>query len=335
MMIRYVLPIVALSLTACGKSADDTADSSDPGCGVEVRATYPGNQSTDFYYRGYIEFQLSQPDETAVLSIDGVDGVSTLNSRMDTVFFTPDENLEPATTYTASLDYCSGSPSIEFTTSSLGASLESEVDITQQTYRLDLQSGRVVVPEGVGAVLQDYLDFQILIQPTTVENDSITMLGALASDLDNNYQDYCDPTIEFPIADFSDAPYFQIGPQSTTIAVSDYSLSIENLLISGTISEDGTWFGGGSLSGEIDTRPLVPLLFEGEDDENAICDFILGFGVSCIPCFGDEEVPFCLEILAIELEADSTSGPTVEMIEQEDCHEECAVSIDNPECILE
>jgi hypothetical protein len=253
---------------------------------------------------------------------------------MDTVYFTPDEILEPSTTYTATLDYCSGSPSIDFTTSSLGASLEGGVDITQQTYRLDLQSGRVVVPEGVGAVLQDYLDFQILVQPTAVENDTISMVGALASEVDNDFQDYCDPTIDFPVADFSDAPYFQIGPQSTTIAVSDYTLTIENLLISGTIADDGSWFGGATLSGEIDTRPLVPLLFEGEDDENAICDFILGFGVSCIPCFGDENVPFCLEILAIELEADTTAGPTVESIEMEDCHEECAASIDNDECML-
>jgi len=333
-MIRLALPIVALTLTACGKSADDTADTSDSTCGVEVRATYPSADSSDFYYRGFIEFQLSQPDETAVLSIDGVTGVSTLNSRMDTVYFTPDENLSPSTTYTATLDYCSGSPSIEFTTSPLGAALEGGVDITQQTYRLDLQSGRVVIPEGVGAVLQDYLDFQILIQPTSVENDTITMVGAMASEVDNNFQDYCDPTIDFPVADFSNAPYFQIGPQSTTIAVSDYSVTIENLLISGTISQDGTWFGGGSLAGEIDTRPLVPLLFEGEDDENAICDFILGFGVSCIPCYGDESLPYCLEIEAIELEAEGTTGPSVEFIEQEDCHEECAASDLNDECVL-
>ena len=333
-MIRLALPIVALSLVSCGKSADDTADTSASTCGVEVRATYPSSDSTDFYYRGFVEFQLSQPDETAVLSIDGVSGVSTLNSRMDTVYFTPDETLESNTTYTATLDYCSGSPSIDFTTSSLGSSLEAGVDITQMTYRLDLQSGRVVVPEGVGAVLQDYLDFQILIQPTAVENNTISMVGALASEVDNDFQDYCDPTIDFPVADFSAAPYFQIGPQSTTIAVTDYSLTIENLLISGTIADDGSWFGGATLSGEIDTRPLVPLLFEGEDDENAICDFILGFGVSCIPCFGDEDVPFCLEILAIELEADTTAGPNVEAIDMADCHEECDASIDNDECML-
>ena len=333
-MIRLALPIVALSLVSCGKSADDTADTSASTCGVEVRATYPSSDSNDFYYRGFVEFQLSQPDETAVLSIEGVSGVSTLNSRMDTVYFTPDDTLESNTTYTATLDYCSGSPSIDFTTSSLGASLEDGVDITQMTYRLDLQSGRVVVPEGVGAVLQDYLDFQILIQPTAVENNTISMVGALASEVDNDFQDYCDPTIDFPVADFSAAPYFQIGPQSTTIAVTDYSLTIENLLISGTIADDGSWFGGATLSGEIDTRPLVPLLFEGEDDENAICDFILGFGVSCIPCFGDEDVPFCLEILAIELEADTTAGPNVEAIDMADCHEECDASIDNDECML-
>ncbi len=71
-MIRLALPFVALSLVSCGKSEDDTADTSTSTCGVEVRATYPSSDSTDFYYRGFVEFQLSQPDETAVLSIDGV-----------------------------------------------------------------------------------------------------------------------------------------------------------------------------------------------------------------------------------------------------------------------
>jgi hypothetical protein len=325
---RTVLPIVALGLVACGKDTD-TDDTADLGCQVEVRATYPAADTTDFYYKGIVEFQLNKADETAEISVEGVEGTSWRNDRNDIVYFEPAEDLAPSTEYTATLTYCTGEPSITFTTSALGEPVDEAVDLTAFTYSLDLQTGRVVIPEGVGAVLQDYLDFQILVQPTAVADGGIEITGALPDEeSDPTHQSYCDPTISFDTADFSSAPYFQFGPKTTTIDVADFSVTIDNLLIGGTFAADGSYFGGATFAGEVDTRPLVPLLFPEEDDPNAICEFIIGFGVDCIPCAGDEAVPFCLEIEAQDLIAEATGGATVESIEMENCHEMCAETFD-------
>ena len=176
---RTVLPIVALGLVACGKDSDATDDTADLGCQVEVRATYPAADTIDFYYKGIVEFQLNKADETAEITMDGVEGTSWRNDRNDIVYFEPAEDLAPSTEYTATLSYCTGEPSITFTTSALGEPVDSSVDLTSFTYSLDLQTGRVVIPEGVGAVLQDYLDFQILVQPTSVTETGIEITGAL------------------------------------------------------------------------------------------------------------------------------------------------------------
>ena len=310
------------------------------GCGVEISQTFPSDGSSSHYYLAPIEFHLTKPDTTAVASIEGVAGASSLNDRADIVVFTPDAPLSPSTGYSATLDYCTASPSIGFTTSELGLALSEDSTILDVMYNLDLKNGRVVVPEGVGAVLQQYLDFQILMSPVAMSETGITVWGALADTEDPDLQDFCNPTIPFPEGDFSQAPYFQIGPQETTISVADYDVTIENLLISGTFAPDGTWFGGGEFGGEIDSRPLVPLLLsdvedpydgidndgDGEIDEDAgaICDLLTGFGVSCKICNSDGE-QYCLEIKAVDLTAmaaDNDNG--LDEIALEDCHAECA-----------
>jgi len=175
----------------------------------------------------------------------------------------------------------------------------------------------------VGAVLQEYLEFQILLSPSEIIGSDITVMAALADEEDGTHQAWCDPSIPFP-AGTLDGSYMQIGPQSTTIAVADYEITIDGLLISGTFASDGSYFGGGVLAGEVDTRPLVPLLFEGEEDPNAICSFLTGFGVSCKDCEGDSSVPYCLEIMAIDLLAEAVDGASpIEEITLEDCHESC------------
>ncbi|MEE2751287.1 MAG: Ig-like domain-containing protein [Myxococcota bacterium] len=317
-----LLPLAALAVVACN-GKDAVEDTGTPPCGVDIRETFPASDSANFYHRGLIEFHLNKADETAVASVDGVEGVSSLNERNDIVTFTPTAALAPSTSYTAALSYCTGDATFNFTTSELGTDLAGEDALDGQVYTLDLTTGRVVIPEGVGAVLQEYLDFQIMLTPSEIAGDTITMLGALADEDDGSHQSWCDPSIPFPAGEL-DGSYFQIGPQSTTIAVADYSVTIEGLLISGTFSPDGTWFGGGVLAGEVDTRPLVPLLFEGEDDPNAICSFLVGFGVACKNCNGDAEVPYCLDIKAIDLVGAAVDNATpLEAIDYDDSHENC------------
>jgi hypothetical protein len=318
------LPLLALAVFGCNGDKDATDDTgTETGCEVEIRETFPAADSPDFYNRGLVQFVLNKADDTAVASVDGVAGTSSLNDRNDIVTFTPDAPLAASTSYKATLDYCTGTASISFTTSELGASLDSDDVIQGAVYSLDLASGRVVIPEGVGAVLQEYLEFELLLSPTEFTDSTINVRAGLADATDPTHQSWCDPTIPFPEGTL-DGSYFQIGPQSTTIAVADYEVTIDDLLISGTFAPDGSYFGGAVFAGVVDTRPLVPLLFEGDDDPNAICSFLTGFGVSCVNCNDDPTTPYCLQIRAIDLIGEGVEGATpLEEIALENCHESC------------
>lgn len=327
---RYsVLPILAFSVMACGEK--DPVDS-EPACGITVESTIPASGSTTAYYRGAVEFYLSDADASAELSIDGVAGTSALNEDQDVVTFTPSAPLAPNTSYTATLTYCSGETEVTFTTSSLGGDIGDPSSLNGKVFNLDLKSGRIVIPEGVGSVLENYLDVVIYMEVAEANGSEIQLFGALADEENPGQQDYCSQTLDFPAADFSEAPYFKIGPATTTIAVAGYEVTIDDLEISGTFAADGSYWGGGTLAGSVDTRALVDLIEEG-GDENTVCELVAGFGVACETCTGDGQ-PFCLSIKAVDLGGDEASGSDLEEIAMSDCHEQCPDSASNPECML-
>ena len=327
-MRHLTLPVIALALISCtDKEPVDTA----PPCGITVDETFPALNATNAYYRGEIEFHLSDEDPTAEITMDGVDGTSTRNEDNDVVIFTPSAPLSPSTAYTAVLNYCSGTPDLTFTTSALGSGISDPSSLNNTAFALDLKAGRIVIPEGVGSVLESYLDVVIYMEVAEATSSNIRMFGALADEADPTHQDYCSPTIDFPEADFSNAPFFSIGPESTTIAVAGYEVTIDDLAISGTFAADGSYWGGGTLSGSVDTRALVDLIEEGGED-NAVCEIVAGFGVACETCSSDGQ-PYCLSIKAIELGGEQVSAD-LEVIAESDCHANCAESVNNPECTL-
>jgi len=329
--VKSIIPVLILTLAACSDKGSDTGvgDDASTDCDVTIDETIPAANATDAYYRNAIEFQLDDEDATAVLSIDGVDGTSTLSEDMETVVFTPSAPLAASTSYTSTLDYCNEVPaSITFQTSELGGAVDPS-SLVGRAYALDLSSGRIVIPEGVGEILGAYLEYTIFLSVTDAGTD-LNMIGALANEDDPSMQDYCAPTLDFPTADFSEAPYFQIGPETTTLAVAGYSITIDDLLVSGDFAPDGTWVGGAQLAGSIDTRPLVSLLDDDpEAGEDTVCELVAGFGVECIPCSDGGD--FCLDLLVLDLVAEE-AGVAVEIIDAEDCHASCPDSVGNPEC---
>lgn len=327
-MRAILLASTALMIMSCGDK-DDSGDTQ-PACGVEIRETFPASGSTAAYYRGEIEFVLSAPDDSAVLTVDGVTGTSAVNEDGLAVVFTPDAPLAAGTSYTATLNYCSGEASVDFTTSGLGTPLSDPSVLEGSVYSLNLQDGRIVIPAGVGSVLEQYLEVTLFIKVDSASGGTLNMYGALADDAGTG-QDYCSETLDFPEADFSNAPFFAIGPQDTTISVAGYTVTIDDLFISGDFAADGSYWGGGVLEGKVDTRPLVDLIEEG-GEEDAVCAIVAGFGVSCEPCPADGQ-PFCLSIKAVDLGGEQVSAP-VEPIDMSDCHESCPDSADNPDCVL-
>ena len=328
---RNPLLIAMLGLAACnGDKSEDSGEVIDPGnpCTVEVSSTVPSADAVDAYYRADIEFHLSEADETASLTVTdaggaAVDGTSWTSDDGTVVYFTPTDALAPSSSYTATLDMCQDkddpkSPAISFTTSSLGEAVECE--LSGRTFLVDLANARFVKPEGVAELLLGQLEDDILMGVMSESDTEVEMLGALGSP---DGQDYCTPTIDFPVADYTNAPYFSVGPQDTAIAAAGYDIEISNLMISGTFAGDCGSFGGGVLGGELDARILGVLLGElvGTEDPDEVCTLLTGFGVTCGACASDGE-PYCIEILADQLTALEMDA-SLECVSESDCHESC------------
>lgn len=323
--IAWMIPGLALAtVIGCNGSKDDTGGDGMTGdggtgtgsCEVEVDGTFPADGEAGAYYRTTIEFELSDPDPTGTPSVTVTDaggaevaGTTALNDDGDVVIFTPSTPLSASTSYTATLDYCAGTPSISFTTSSLGGALSA--DIVGNAYVIDLDGADFVEPAGVADLLLGQLENSILLGVTST-SPSLEMIGAISVDGGTD-QDMCNETIPFPSADFSESPYFEMGPADTTISVAGYDISILQLSVSGTFASDGSYFGGGTLAGELDARLLAPLVGEllGTEDPDEICGVVAGFGVSCETCSSDSQ-PYCLAIYVRDITASSLGASLVE-----------------------
>lgn len=319
-MIRTSLALGLVSLvlfTGCKKDDDTETGETGETCTNSISETFPAQNATNAYYRGTVEVKLAVAEADATIAVADAAGAEVAGSvsvEGRQVVFTPSAPLAPSTQYTATVTYSCGEAPFSFTTSEVGGAADG-ADVEGSVYNLDLASGRFVQPPGVGALLQEYLDVGILIKVLSVEGTSIEMYGAISED--DGSQSTCDPTIPFPTADFSANPYFQVGPQQTTISVQGYSVTIDDLFVSGSFSPDADYIAGAVLKGKIDTRPLVPLLSpDGGEDE--ICNLATTIGVSCEDC-GNGEV-FCLS-----LHVDSIAAAGVDVALQQQ-HEPTAES---------
>jgi len=307
----------ALALVAC-KGPDDTETDTDTdtdtntGCTITASDAIPADGATNVYYRTTLEWTFSDADTSAAVTLatGGTDVPGSGEWFDNTYVWTPSAALDPSTTYDVNLSFCDGANSVDssFTTSVVGTSVP-EADITGAAYSLDLASGRFVQPAGVGALLQQQLTVEILIGIASISGTDLTLQGALAEDGSNPpVQDLCTESIDFPVADFSDNPFFEVGPQTTTLSVQGLEITIDDLFVSGAFAPDGSSISGAVLAGSIDTRPLVDLIEPGGDDD-AVCLLVQTFGIACEPCTGGGD--FCLSLLVDSIQATEIAGLTV------------------------
>ena len=89
----------------------------------------------------------------------------------------------------------------------LGTALMVETSIVGKTYALDISSGSFVGPAGVGDLIGGLLENKILIGITSVENDVMTVRGAISEGATTD-QGMCTKTLEDFLLD-STSPYFE------------------------------------------------------------------------------------------------------------------------------
>jgi hypothetical protein len=310
-----------------GETGEEVATNTCPdGAEITISNTYPTADASNFYILDNVEFTLSAEDPNASLTLTGPDGEVAGSSAVNgtKVTFTPDAALAPSSSYTASLSYCNSEDPVDvgFMTSALGEALT--VDLVGKTYAVDLASGNFVQPAGIGSLLGGLFANNILLGITAADT-SLEILGAISVEGSTD-QDTCTETFsDFPAADFSNSPMFQIPEGDVTLSVAGYTATIYSLAVSGTFAADGSYFGGGELSGELDARQLVDIvggLMDGVESADDVCGLVAGFGVSCSECSSDGEA-YCVSLEVNRLVANETGTPLVP-VTVEDIEANCA-----------
>jgi len=327
-MNRFVWMLGALGVVACNKdktSGDDTGTPAET-CEVQISETVPSGGDSSFYYRGSIEVTFTATESEGEVELtdssgNAVSGESSWDDTGTVLYFTPDDPLSPSTDYKLVIHYCGGDPEVDFRTSEVGTAADT-TSMVGKAYTIDLSSARFIEPEGIGSVLGSVLTQSILVGVTAADSSTIQMVGAISTE-GTTEQDPCTPSIDFPEADFTGNPYFEIGPQDTTISVAGYTATIGDLYISGAFAPDASYFAGGELGGVVDTTTLddIPDLADlaGCDgtDDNCLCDFIAGTGFAACSDCPDGSGPYCLTLLADQIVATEIDG-SVEVITEDD-----------------
>ncbi|MFH1463371.1 MAG: Ig-like domain-containing protein [Pseudomonadota bacterium] len=306
----------------CGEGdADVDADTdgdadADGDCDLGIDATVPQDGAADAYYRAEIEFWLEDVDPgSPVITLEGasgrVDGVTYLSDDLETVFFRPDAPLAPQSAYSATLDYCRGEATIEFTTSELGRDLE--LDPVGRVFLVDLTGGRFLQPQGIGELLGEFLTGEFLLGVEEGEGADFTLLMGLGVEGGGAEQDPCVPTIEVPWS-IADAPDFRYGPADTPYLVGEHEYSLQAAQFSGTFAPDATWLGGGQVAFVIDARLLVEHIDE-VDTWQDFCALTASFGAPCQGC--DDGVEACLAVYIDQIEGAWASGASMESVPPE------------------
>ena len=321
MILGLIGMMFACSGDKTGETGDVAATNTCPdGAEITISNTYPTSDASNFYILDNVEFTLSAEDPAASLSLTGPDGEVAGSSAVNgtKVTFTPDAALAPSTAYTASLSYCNSEDPVDvaFSTSALGEDLT--VSLVGKTYAVDLASGNFVQPPGIGSLLGGLFENNILLS-VTAEGDTLEFIGALSEE-GSTAQDTCSETFaDFPTAEFSNAPMFEVPEADLSLSISGFSATIYSLSVSGTFAADGSYFGGGELSGELDARQLVDIvggLMDGVESADDVCGLVAGFGVSCSECSSDGEA-YCVNLEVNRLVANET-GETLVAITADD-----------------
>lgn len=333
-MSRLICFALALPLLAVSCNGTETTDETDIACDIRYQM-FPEEGSSRAYYRTTVDATFSEVVEGATLTLKDASGADVAGATVwdgKRLVFTPTDALTPSSQYTATVAFeCVGEPaggSVSWTVSEVGAPTDLTT-LVGRDYALDLGSARFLRPDAIGGLIGDFLDFDILVAVKEANDTSITMFGALGETGQPGQQAQCTETIDFPAAGFTGNPYFELGPQTLEVSVSDVDVQIQDMFLSGSFSPDGSYIDGVTLAGIIDTRPLASIVDNNPDaPPETVCEFTGRLGINCIAC-PDGSGEYCLELLADSISADSAGVSDLTEIDDPCALPQCA---DDPDC---
>lgn len=292
------LAVFALCSGACapGPAGQDSGEGM-VDCDVTIDETWPAQGATDAYWRDAVEFRLSGPDSTALVVAD-FDGAQSWEDDGTSLVYTPDAPLEPSSSYTVGLDYCHGSPSITFETSSYGLPIEDPEALPGQAYLVDLTAGRFVTGGSMAEGLSMFFTRSILFEVLSVGHDELSIRAGVST-ARGEAQDPCYLSVDIDEVDGEEAPYFELSIEDFTFGAYRGELRMYEFTMRGTIAPDGSSVGGVSYEVTVLAEELAGILGVEPD---RICDLLDDLGASCEPCPGSADES-CVTVGADRIEA--------------------------------
>lgn len=182
-------------------------------------------------------------------------------------------------------------------------------------WMIDLSEGTMVQPAGMGSLMEGTLSrAPIVFEVLNAQPGSLRVRFGASDGLD---QDLCMETEEETV-DYSGSTV----RYAAAVRASEFEgaqIRLEDVELSG-VPSTGDWEKV-RVQAKIDTRYMGPVI-AGDDDPNAICEMVAGFGLSCEEC-ADGKM-YCLPMLV----EDAVAYPFSEGVERvgsdcPDCQEEC------------
>jgi len=325
-------------------TGEDKALVTTEACESIARTLSPASAGqTNFFYRDNIVFSVTDGADTALISVTdstgaSIDGETWVDDRVAAdeplrVVFTPNAPLQASTDYSATLDYCAGSPSVDFRTSDLGTPIDGLERIDGAVYSMDMSAAKVVQPSGVAQVLLTLLDNDLALRVDGATDDTLSLAVASVR-VEDGRQDTCTPTLDFSMpGNFTQAPAFEVGPIDVPFDLAGYTVMLYDAHSSATFASNGIRFAGGRMSGAVDARDVVVALAgQGvlpSEDPEALCDLLGEHSLGCSPCRDGEE--YCLYLEVADIEGEKTEL-YIEDIDSVDCHVDCEDSCENDTC---
>ena len=289
----------------------DTGEPPGP-CETTIVETDPEAGASEWYIYDALTLTFSDPATDATIQVLDGDGaevplIITWESDDFRAKVMGDPSFEPSMAYTLHVEICEDTVDVAFSTSAYGETLELEpAELVDNTYVIDFADVDFTEPEGVGAYLRTLLTNPLLVGVVAADASSLTLQAVLGKQKnDGSYKQLSGAEVwSFDDADFTGQPFFSADIGAIEFAYGDMDIPVDDFHLEGTFAADGSSFGGGKVSGILDTRPIS----EGLGfDEDYLCVAVASFGVACEPCAGDGE-PYCLGLLAEDVFAPLEEG---------------------------
>lgn len=318
--------LLLFGLAGCTRGGDDTAPAYDTGwfsaigpdgrCVDRVLGSMPGEGEVAWYHRRGPELSLNTRQRSAyrlrVLDADGLEtAVQTElieegedKARLVASLAAP---LRPDTDHQLELTDCEGTRVVPFRTSAFGLPLaDAPGSLAGKTYVFDMSRARWIEPANFGVVMSLYFTTPVLVGVQYAGSAGLDLLGGMGlRGTDGSFRQGIEPTWDFPLADFSAAPWFEATTSKVTVTAEGAEIDIHDFRLAGTFSADGTRLGGVEISGLGDTR-LMGELVGRKGEEDAICDLAATWGVACEPCPDGRAT--CMRLSAIEAYGEIVPG---------------------------